>query len=457
MNFDAGSFRDPDSRVFLRDGRVLRGLSARGAAEWRAVSQTKFFQKAMSDGRVVRTSEDAAEPPWEAVLVHERLPLISYPYEWGFAMLQDAALLTLDLQLEALAEGFTLKDGSAYNVQFLGTKPVFMDIGSFERLAPGAVWGGYRQFCEQFLYPLMLRSYRNLPFAPWLRGKLDGVAAEDAARLLGWRGALKPGVFSHVILQGRMQTLHAAESGDLRGEIRQAGFGAELLAAGLSRLRRLVAGLRWEPSASAWSEYGRGEHYADIDLVRKETFVRETLGKQTRALAWDLGANRGDYSRILAETTRTVAAIDSDPVTHERLYRGLRGTSNPIILPLCINLADASPGMGWRGAERRRLEERGRPEFLIALAVLHHLRLSAGIPTAELIDWLASLGAQSIVEFVAKDDPAAHRLLARKDDRYEDWTAPAFESLLGERFTISRREELAGGRRVLYHVRPRGA
>ncbi|TBR16987.1 methyltransferase [bacterium] len=454
VNYDGGSFRDPDGRVFLRDGRVYRGLSARGSEEWRALSQAAFFKQAVAAGRIVRSDERPAEAPWALVLEHERVPAVSYPYEWGFGMLQDAALLTLELQLAALADGFTLKDGTPYNVQFVGTRPVHIDVGSFERLKAGHVWAGYRQFCEQFLYPLMLRAYRGAPHAPWLRGRLDGVSAADAKRLLGLRAALKPGVFTHVHLQSRLQTGHEADSSDLRSELAAAGASPELVAASLSGLREVVAGLGWEPPASAWSDYGRGEHYSAGDLDKKDAFVREAAAGKRR-LAWDLGANQGHYARALAESAETVLALDADASTHEHLYRTLKLEGPGRILPLSYDLADPSPDQGWAGAERTRLERRAKPDFVLALAVLHHLRLSAGVPTEELADWLKSLGAEAVVEFVAKDDPAAKRLLARKDDRYDDWTRAAFEAALAPRFETLRRAELSGGGRVLYHLRPK--
>lgn len=455
MTFDGGSFRDPDGRVFLRDGRVLRGLTARGAEEWRAVSAAPFFKAAVAACRVVRSDERPGEPPWALVLEHDRVPSVSYPYEWGFAMLQDAALLTLDLELAALESGFTLKDGTPYNVQFVGTKPLFIDVGSFERLKPGHVWAGYRQFCEQFLYPLMLRAYRGAPHAPWLRGRLDGLPAADAKRLLGLRAALKPGVFTHVHLQSRLQEGHEADSSDLRAELAEAGAGPELVAASLRSLREVTAGLGWEPPASAWSAYGRGGHYSAADLDKKDAFVREAAALKPRRLAWDLGANQGHYARALAQTAGTVLALDADAAAHEHLYRALKVEAPGRILALNYDLADPSPDQGWAGAERARLERRAKPDFVLALAVLHHLRLGAGVPTAELAAWLAALGAEAVVEFVAKDDPAAKRLLARKDDRYEDWTRAAFEAALAPRFETLSRAELSGGGRVLYHLRPR--
>lgn len=456
MSFDGGSFRDPDGRVFRRDGRVLRGLTARGAAEWKAVSAAPFYKAAVEARRLVRSEERPAEAPWALVLEHEAVPAVSYPYEWGFAMLRDAALLTLDLQLEALLGGFTLKDGTPYNVQFVGTRPTFIDVGSFERLGPGAVWAGYRQFCEQFLYPLLLRAHRGMPHAPWLRGRLEGVRAAEAAGLLGLRSLLKPGVFAHVLLQARLQAGHASDAADLRGELAAAGAGPELVVAGLRKLRGVVAGLAWDPPSSPWSEYGRGEHYSAADLSAKEEFVRTAAAARPRRMAWDLGANRGDYARLLADHAAAVLAVDGDASAHEGLYRSLKAGGQGRILPLYMDLADPSPDQGWGGSERLSLGRRAAPDFVLALAVLHHLRLSAGVPTSELAAWLASLGAEAAVEFASKDDPAVRRLLVRKDDRYDDWTPAAFEAALAPRFETLRRAELCGGLRVLYHLRPLG-
>ena len=216
-----------------------------------------------------------------------------------------------------------------------------------------------------------------------------------------------------------------------------------------------MAGLAWDPPPSAWSDYGRGEHYPESALAAKEAFVRDAAGSGSRRLAWDLGANRGDYSRLLAGHAETVLALDADASAHENLYLSLRRTGAGRVLPLHFDLADPSPACGWRGTERRRLENRAKPDFVLALAVLHHLRLGAGVPTAELVDWLSSLGAEAVVEFVAREDAAAKRLLARKDDRYGDWTRAAFEAALAPRFVTVRSAELAGGLRALYHLRPR--
>ena len=183
-HFEPGSFRDRTSRVFYQDGAVLRGLNAHAAQEWEVLQTKSFFQQFMAEGKIVRTeqieptdaSPDAGQgdEPWAVILTHQAIPFISYPYEWPFSMLQAAALLTLDLQAAALQADMTLKDATPFNVQWSGSQPVFIDIPSFERLQPGEPWVGYRQFCQLFLYPLLLQAYKDIPFQPWLRGNLEG-------------------------------------------------------------------------------------------------------------------------------------------------------------------------------------------------------------------------------------------------------------------------------------------
>src|SRR5205809_3934748 len=180
---EPASFRDPEARVvYSASGEVLRELSPRGREEWKALERTRFFRRALEDGRIVATEE--LEP---GLLRHERLPFVSYPYEWPFEMLRDAALLQLSLLDEALDEGFVLKDGSPYNVQWRGSRPVFVDVGSFERLRQGEPWAGYRQFCALFLYPLLLQAWKGVPFNPWLRGSLEGIEPAALRGLLSFR------------------------------------------------------------------------------------------------------------------------------------------------------------------------------------------------------------------------------------------------------------------------------
>jgi SAM-dependent methyltransferase len=456
-----GSFRDRQGRVYHTSSRVVRGLSARGLESWNVLKRSRLFQRFTADGRLVATRQlepdavpaDLAAEDWAAVLEHQAIPFVSYPSEWSFGRLRDAALLHLEFMEAALDENIILQDATPFNVQWRGTQPVFIDIPSFVPLASGKPWAGYRQFCEQFLYPLMLSAYRGVPFQPWLRGSLDGIPVEAMRRLLSWRDTVRPSVLLHVCLQARLQNRYGATDCDIRRQLRDAGFGKELIRANVRRLAKLIQRLSPRPTTSAWSNYERNATYAETDRQRKEAFVRRAVETRRWDSVWDLGCNTGRFARIAARHARFVLALDADADVIEQLYQRLRSERCDSILPLVVNVADPSPNRGWRGLERVALTERGRPDLVLCLALLHHLTLGIGIPLREVVDWLASLCQHVVIEFVARDDPMAQALLRHKDEQYPDYSLPIFEQCFPERFKLLRREVLGSGTRILYHGR----
>jgi SAM-dependent methyltransferase len=388
---------------------------------------------------------------WAAVLRHERIPFISYPYEWCFGMLRQAALLQLELIEAALAEGFSLKDATPYNVQWIGCRPVFIDVLSFYRPRPGEPWVGYRQFCELFLNPLLLEAYKGVPFQPWLRGSLEGIPPRDLLALFSVRDLLRRGVLAHVWLHARSQNRYDQATRDVKQELASAGFRKELILANVRGLAKLVGGLSPPERKSAWSGYGEDPGYAEVDRQEKEGFVRDAAAFQRWPLVWDLGANTGVYSRIAAAGSDYVIALEADPAAVETHLE--TRTSN--VLPLVCNVADPSPGRGWRGRERKDLPERGKPDLMLCLALIHHLVIGANLRLAEVLDWLAGLGRFLVIEFVGREDPRVQGLLRHRDDPYEDYGLPVFEAELGTRFEVLRRQELPSGRRVLYFAKSR--
>jgi SAM-dependent methyltransferase len=456
---EPGSFRDPESRVFYAGDEVYRALSPDGLSDFEALRQTGL----LDDERVVRTelAEDAAalrgllvhDPA--GVLRHERIPFVSYPYEWTFSMLKDAALLQLDLLLAALDRDLVLKDSTPYNVQFKGAKPVFVDVGSFERLREGEPWVGYRQFCMLYLYPLLLQAVKDVPFHPWLRGSIDGITPTQMRALLSFRDRFHRGLFTNVFLHARLEARYADRPEQTKREVKGL-FKKELLVSNVRKMRKLVERLSWNPPEGVWTAYGERNSYTDDDARRKDEFVREVAASRDRNLVWDIGANNGRYSRIAAEGARTVVAVDADQGPVELLYRDLRGEGNEQILTLAMNLADPSPGLGWRGVERRALPERGTPDLVLALALVHHVAISANVPVTEIVDWLASLGCALVIEFPTREDPMVKKLLApKRDGLHPDYELGFFERTLKEAFEVERSERLESGTRVLYYARPK--
>jgi len=461
---ESGSFRDRDSRVFYRSGGVYRGLSTQGLKEWERLCGTGFFSRLVEQGKVVETKRidlDACPDPalaetWQAVLEHRVIPFVSYPYEWSFGMLKDAALLQLELVAAALDEDMILKDATPYNVQWDGARPVFIDIPSFIDLKPGEPWPGYRQFCELFLYPLFLQAYKNAPFHPWLRGSIDGISAEHCRGLMSFRDAWRPGVFLHVSLQAMLQARYAGTKKDVKEELKAAGFHKELIQANVRKLTKLITKLEWKQGKSTWSDYVSTNTYDEANRARKADFVLKAVQDRPRKLVWDLGCNTGEYSRIASEHADYVVSMDADHLAVERMYQSLKSEGNKKILPLTVNLADPSPNLGWGGAERKELRARGAPDLTLALALIHHIVIGANIPLQEFIDSLAALGSDLVIEFVSKEDAMTKALLRNKADKYTDYDQSVLEQSLEVAFEIVSKETLAGETRTLYYARRRG-
>ena len=456
---EPGSFRDPESRVFYAGGDVFRALSSDGLSDFEALQAAGL----LGDARIVKTElvEDGAidrsllvhEPA--GVLRHERIPFVSYPYEWTFSMLKDAALVQLDLLLASLDHDLVLKDSTPYNVQFKGARPVFVDVGSFERLREGEAWVGYRQFCMLYLYPLLLQAVKDVPFHPWLRGSIDGITPLQMRNLMSFRDRFRKGLFTNVFLHARLEARYADRPDQVKREVKRV-FKNELFVANVRKMRKLVERLEWDPPKGVWTAYGERNSYTDDDARRKDEFVRQVATSQPWNLVWDIGANNGRYSRIAAEGAKTVIAVDADQGPVELLYRDLRSEGNEQILTLTMNLADPSPGLGWRGVERRSMPDRGTPDLVLALALVHHVAISANVPVKEFIDWLASLETALVIEFPTREDPMVKKLLApKRDGLHPDYELGYFERTLGEAFDVERSERLESGTRVLYFARPK--
>jgi hypothetical protein len=465
---EAGSFRDWDGRVFSLDGRIVRGLTSAGLADWEALRASELYATFTAAGELVETTAESAETlellrgvdpavSWAAALGHERIPFLSYPFEWTFSMLQDAALLQLRLTAAALEEGLILKDATPYNVQWRGAQPVFIDIGSFERARPGEPWAGYRQFCMLYLYPLLLESVRGAPFQPWLRGSVDGIPPLEFRKLFTYRDSLRRGMFRHVLLHAALERRHRSRGSEIRRELEQAGFDPRVVQATVAQLTRLVGRLRSRAREdSSWKGYRETCSYTDDDARVKEEVVRRAAAALHRRLVWDLGANDGRYSRIASDHADVTVAFDSDAAVVDGLYRSLRDEGNTSIVPLLVDLADPSPAIGWRNRERVNLPDRGRPDLALCLALVHHLSIGRNIPLRELVDWLRSLDCELVVEFPDRSDPMVEQLLApKRGDAHPDYARETFETHLHERFDVQEVVELPSGTRLMYRARPR--
>ncbi len=366
------------------------------------------------------------------VLEHPRLPFVSYPYEWSFYALKDAAILHLDIQMEALGHGVTLSDATAYNVQFLGPKPVFIDRLSFVRYTDGAFWAGHRQFTEQFLNPLLLRALFGIPHNGWYRGTLEGLPAEDLKRLLKFHHKFSWNIFCHVILQSTFQaSVTRSDTGNHGKKISSAGLPRPAFERMLRRLKAWIEKL--EPAKSGktvWQDYAGKNSYLTEDAEAKRNFVGKFAREVKPAKAWDLGCNTGDFSKVLLENgVQWVIGFDFDQGAIDGSFA--RAKSEELNMqPLFLDAANPSPGQGWNERERMGLGQRADADAIIALAFVHHLAIGKNIPLHQLVDWLVGLAPQGIIEFVPKQDPMVKELLMFRKDIFPDYSEEHFISCL---------------------------
>jgi SAM-dependent methyltransferase len=455
---DAGSFRDPSGFIFWRDGQPYRQIQQAFAIDWDGFEASPLKRRLLDQRRLIRyepVSLDLATTSGaHAVIRPERIEFLTYPYEWTFGELRESALLTLDIQLEAMGAGWTLKDASAYNIQFREAHPIHIDSSSFERLEEGAPWIAYRQFCEQFLAPLALAGRRDIRLTDLLRLGPDGIPLDLASRLLPWRTWFDFGLLSHVHLHARAQIRHAARDNDGRAA-ENARIPPARLEGLIRNLRSTVVGLDWHPGGTEWADYAEHTSYSERAAADKDrivdAFVRELPGVRV----WDLGANTGRFSRIAADAGKRVVALDIDPAAAEQHFRAVRKAGRTDILPLVADIANPSPALGWAGRERRSLLARADADAILALALVHHLAITRNVPLPMLIDLFADLAPWAIVEFVPKDDPMVRRLLATRRDIFADYDLDGFRAAAATRFEILREEPVAESVRVLFLLRRR--
>lgn len=455
---DAGSYRDPAGFVFRREGVVFRQVDRSFAGDWQAYLDSGLYER-LRDDRIVIPHEHAdlelaAAPGAAAVILPQQLELISYPYEWSFSQLQDAALLTLRAQSLAAEAGFTLRDASAYNVQFHRGRPVLIDSLSFERAEPGQPWAPYRQFCEHFLAPLALMAKVDIRLGSLLRDHLEGIPLDLAARLLPGRTRLSFGLGPHIHLHARAQKQHADDNAaaDHKPE---ASMSAEKLATLIESLQNTVAGLSWEPEGTAWADYADNTSYTDAATEAKMRAVEAAVTKVGGSSAWDLGANTGRYSRIAADAGYRVVALDIDPAAVERGYRALKADGRTDITPLLADITDPSPALGWANAERASLLDRIDADVILGLALVHHLAIGANVPLPMIAAVFAGLAPHAVVEFVPKDDPMVQRLLAFRRDVFDDYHVEGFRSAFEPLFEVAAETPIEGSGRILFHFRRR--
>jgi len=454
-----GSFRDPSGFVYTADGTLYRQVNRVFAEEFDACVASGLYDDLSAGGLLVphRTVgvERGATPDAHAVIEPAHIEFVSYPYEWAFGELRDAALLTLDVQERALARGFVLRDASAYNVQFRDGRPIFIDTLSFARYRQGEPWTAYKQFCEHFLVPLLLMSTRDVRCGRLQREYLDGIPLDLGSALLPRRTWARPGTLLHVHLHAYATKRY--EGSSVAAVSRARGLSKRGLLGLVASLRGTVEKLKWLPAGTQWADYATDHNYSEGALAAKRRLVRDYLGSVAPRTVWDLGANTGAFSRVAREVAPSVVCFDFDPAAVELNYRQVRDRGETGLLPLQLDLMNPSPAIGWAHEERLSLEARGPADGVLALALVHHLAIAQNVPLPRVAEAFTRLGRALVIEFVPKSDSQVERLLRNRPDIFPEYTQEGFERAFERHYEMAARERIGDSDRSLYLLRRREA
>ncbi|MGA2670029.1 MAG: SAM-dependent methyltransferase [Dehalococcoidia bacterium] len=447
------SFRDPSGFLFQQDGLIYRQVNLVYKDDYDHLTSSGLYQALVDDNLLIPHEEVSTEPPLPElaykIIKPEMIPFISYPYEWCFSQLKDAALTTLKIQRRALDFGMSLRDSSAYNIQFKNGKPVFIDTLSFGRYCEGQPWVAYRQFCQHFLAPLALMSYKDIRLSQLLHVYIDGLPLDLASCLLPWRTHLRFSLLSHIHLHARSQEHFADKPINIRQYrvSRYASLGI------LNSLESIVKKLKWQPRGTEWADYYQDTNYSPQAFEHKKTIVAGFLERVRPATVWDLGANVGIFSRLASDRGIPTVSFDVDPAAVEKNYLDCVARGDTNILPLVIDLTNPSPAIGWENKERMSLKERGPADAVLALALVHHLAISNNVPLSRIAGFLSDISHWLIIEFVPKTDSQVQRLLATREDIFPNYTRQAFEQEFSRYFTVEDSSAMVESQRTLYLMR----
>lgn len=450
-----GSFRDPSGFLFSESGTLYRQVNAAYRENYDHLLGSGLYDRLVDEGSLVRHTEASLDLARNGqaykVLRPRRIHYVSYPYEWAFSQLKDAALLTLSIQQIALEHGMWLKDASAYNVQWDDyARPVLIDTLSFERYPEGRPWVAYRQFCQHFVAPLALIHHGDVRASLLSRIFIDGVPLDFTSRLLPGRSWLSFALVTHVHLHARAQRRYADATG-AAGKAPQ--LSRRSLLALLGNLESAIRGFAWQPAGTEWADYYSATNYTSAASASKRRNVEACLERVRPESVWDLGGNVGVYSRLASSRGIPTICFDLDPAAVEKNYRKVREDAESNLLPLVLDLTNPSPSIGWANEERMSLLDRGPAGMVFALALIHHLAVGNNVPLSRVAAFFASMSEWLLIEFVPKTDSQVKRLLSSREDIFTDYHEEGFRSAFSRYFSIEGEMPVESSERTLYLMR----
>lgn len=448
-NREFSSFRDPAGYIYYKNNKVYRRINRCYFRQYDYLMKSGLYKELVNNGYLVKHREIERCKDYIIIEV-EKILFISYPYEWCFEQLKDAALLTLTIQKIALKYNMILKDASGYNISFFNGKVIFIDTLSFEFYEEGVPWGAYGQFCRHFIAPLLLMKYVDENSNCLLKNYIDGIPIPFANNILKNRGGLVG--WQHI----RLHSKAILKNNDNIDNVRKVKIGKNNIINMVNMMIRQINKLSRKNVVTEWDNYYDNTNYSDISEESKINLVKdylEFIKFKKDDIIWDLGANDGKFSRIASLMVSNVISFDIDINAVNRNYNLVKKDEQSGILPLILDLTNPSPAIGFGGCERKSFSDRAPVKCVMALALIHHIAISNNVPFMEIADWFSKLGEYLIIEFVPKDDSKVEKLLKTREDIFDNYNIKSFEKCFSEYFEILKKNNINKSKRIIYLMR----
>ena len=447
MDKEFSSFRDPSGFIFKENGEIYRQINLCYKDEYDLLMDSGLYEKLTSKGWMISHTEVEAKADSYKIIKPEMIDYISYPYEWSFSMLKDAALLTLKIQKQALKYGMSLKDATAYNIQFTkDAKPIFIDTLSFEKFQEKP-WVAYAQFCRHFLAPLLLMAYTDNRLQNLLKDYIDGIPLDLTSKLLPFKTRLNPLIAMHIHLHARKSVQLESKSNI---NVKALRMSKEQQLAIIESLKDLVKSIKWNLKDTEWGEYYTFTNYSDKSFAQKESIISNFIDQVAPKNLWDLGANNGYFTRVSSRKGVKSIAFDIDPIAVEKNYLAIKTKKEQNLLSIISDLTNPTPAIGWANRERMSFVQKGNADIVMALALIHHLSISNNLPFDKTALFFSEIARNLIIEFVPKQDSKVQILLSTREDIFSNYNEECFEAEYSKYFEIEEKVKIDESERTLY-------
>ena len=452
---DDGSFRDPDARVAYSNDSIYRIVYPNGFKKFDLIK--KILQNESISKYLVETEEVDSEELRSLeiensknvrVFKHKKIEYISYPYEWSFHRLKDAALHHLNLHINLLKNNATLIDAYSYNIQFNGNTPIFIDLMSIKDYSEGEFWTGHKQFCESFLNPLVLKSKLGINYNNWFKGNLEGIDTGELSKLLKFRHMFSWNIFYNIFLLNYFEKKYKKNEDLIITKNKKLKKNYYLSI--LTNLVNFISSLKSKKEASVWGEYSRDNTYNNEEKKNKYEFISSYFNQTKFDRVLDLGCNNGEYSKLAIESgCKSVVGLDYDLNAIDEAYL-ISKKKKLNFLPLYFDVSNPSSDIGWNQKERKGFAKRLNFDFVLALAFEHHLAIAKNIPLEDVVSWITSLAPKGIIEFVPKNDTTIQSMIKLKGDIFPNYNLENFKNFLLRNTKITSEKIVSKSGRTLF-------